>query len=375
VGAGLFARSLLKLQGEDLGFNRDNVLLVDIDPRLAGYKAKELESLYRQLLDRVGALPGVRAASIATYSPISGSRRSSTATVQGHTPEEGEDLNVSDMLVGPSYCATLGLPLLAGREIGQQDTPASPKVAMVNQSFAEYFFPGENAIGRRFSFSDDPKNAGEIEIVGVIGDVRYERASEKALRVSYRPILQVQEPGAFSSNLEIRTQGDPLASSKEVRSAIAQVDSKLPLVGLTSLNQQLLDSLRQERLIAQLVSFFGLLALVLACIGLYGVMAHAVARRTNEIGIRMALGAERGNILGMVLRETLTLIVIGVVVGIPVAVAGARLISSQLYGLNAADPLTLVMAAAILTTVGALAGYIPARRASRVDPMVALRRE
>jgi predicted permease len=256
-----------------------------------------------------------------------------------------------------------------------QDTPASAKVAMVNEAFANYFFPGQNPIGRRFNVDDDPKKADEIEIVGVIGDAKYQNAKAKPLRTAYRPILQVQGPGAFSSNLEIRTEGDPLAAATEVRAAIGQIDDKLPIVAVTSLDKQLSDSFQQERLIAQLVSVFGVLALVLACVGLYGVMAHTVARRTNEIGIRMALGAERRDILWMVLRETLSLVLAGVAIGVPVAIGGAQLISSQLYGLTAADPLTLAASSLALTAVAALAGYLPARRASRVDPLVALRYE
>jgi len=375
VGAGLFARSLLKLQSEDLGFNRDNVLLIDIDPRLAGYKAQQLSGLYRQLLERIGALPGVRAASIATYSPLSGSGRSSTISVSGYTPRPDEDMDVTDMLIGPGYCETLGLPIRAGREIGFQDTPASLKIALVNESFAKKFFEGENPVGRRFGYGDDAKSGADFEIVGVIGDVRYERAQEAAVPTVYRSILQAEGEGAFSSNLEIRTEGEPLTASSAVRSAIAQVDDKLPVVSVTSFSRQLADSLRQERLMTQLVSFFGVLALVLASVGLYGVMGHAVARRTNEIGIRMALGAERGSILWMVMRETLLLVATGIGIGVPVALGAARLVSAQLYGLSAADPLTLVSAVVGLIGVAALAGYLPARRASLVDPMVALRYE
>jgi predicted permease len=242
----------------------------------------------------------------------------------------------------------------------------------VNQAFAEYFFHVENPIGRRFGFGDDPKDSAGIGIVGVIGDAKYEDAREKPLRTVYRPILQEKE---YSANLEIRTQGDPLAMASSVRSAIAQVDDKLPIVAVNSLEKQFADSLQQERLIAELVSFFGVLALVLACVGLYGVMANTVMRRTNEIGIRMALGAERPRILWMVLRETLVLVLIGIVIGIPAAIVAARLVSTQLYGLTAADPLTLSAAAVVLIAVAALAGYLPARRASRVDPIVALRYE
>jgi predicted permease len=353
IGAGLFARSLLKLEHEDLGFNRENVLLVDIDPRLAGYKPKELSALYKQLLDRLGVLPGVRSTSIATYSPLSGTGRSSSITVVGYTPQTGEDMVVSDMLIGPSYCSTLGLPLLLGREIGLQDTPASARVAVVNETFAQSFFHGEDPVGRRFGFGDEEKDAGDIEIVGVIGDVKYDSARKKPVPTAYRPILQVQDQGAYSSNLEIRTEGDPLVASSSVRSAIAQVDDKLPIVGVTSFSKQLADSLRQERLIAQLVSFFGVLALTLACVGLYGVMGHAVSRRTNEIGIRMALGAKSQSILWMVLRETLILVAAGIAIGVPVALAAARLVSTQLYGLSAADPLTLAAAVALLIAVAA----------------------
>jgi len=375
IGAGLFSRSLLKLQHEELGFNRNNVLLVGIDTRLAGYKPKELSGLYGRLLERLGSVPGVRATSVATYSPLSGLSRTSSITVAGYTPPNDEELIVSDMLIGPNYCATLDLPLLMGRELGLQDTPASAKVAVVNQTFAQLFFPSENPIGHRFGYGDQIKNSGDIEIVGVMGDVKYESAKEKPLPTVYRPILQVQDAGAYTSNLEIRTEGNSLNIADTVRSAIAQVDDKLPIVGVTSFDKQLDDSLRQERLIAQLVSFFGALALLLACVGLYGVMGHAVARRTNEIGIRMALGAGRQGILWMVLRETLVLVLAGIVIGIPVALGAARLISAQLYGLNGADPLTLAGAVTVLIAVAAVSGSLPARRASEVDPMVALRYE
>jgi len=377
AGAGLFARSLMKLQEENVGFNRDNVLLVGIDPRLGGYKPTELSALYRQVLDRVGELPGVKAATIATYSPIAGTGRSSTITVRGYTPKTGEDMDVNDMLIGPGYCETLGVPLLLGREINIRDTPASQKIAVVNQSFAKYFFHGENPIGRRFYFGDedDPERGEELEIVGVLGDVKYESAKEEAGRTAYRPILQVQDKDAYSSNVEIRTAGDPASLAPTVRQVIGQVDTKLPIFGVTTLREQLSGALQQEKLIAELVSFFGLLALLLACIGLYGVMAHGVVRRTKEIGIRMALGAERRRIVWMVMRETIVLVLVGIAIGVPVALGAARLVSSQLFGLSAADPLTLLVAASLLTGVALLAGFLPARKASKVNPLIALRYE
>jgi predicted permease len=374
VGAGLFARSLIKLQQEDLGFNRDNVLLVSIDARLAGYKPADLSSVYRRLYDRLSTLPNVRAATLASFSPMSGRSSSSSLNLQGYTPRHGEDMNVSDILIGPDYGQTLGLPLLLGREIGIQDTAASTKVAVINQALAQYFFHDQNPIGRRLSFEQSPSKA-EIEIVGVIGDAKYQSAKEKADRMVYRPILQVQDQSVYSSVLQLRTAGDPLSVAAEVRAAIAQVDDKLPVVSVTSLRKQTDDALREEKLLAQLVSFFGLLALVLACVGLYGIMAHAVVRRTNEIGIRMALGAKRRDIIWMVLKETLVMVAIGMAIGVPAAWGAAHLISNQLFGLQPSDPLTLLSAVILLTLVAALAGYLPARRASRVDPLVALKYE
>ncbi|HVS81351.1 MAG TPA: ABC transporter permease [Pyrinomonadaceae bacterium] len=374
VGAGLFARSLIKLQQEDLGFNRDNVLLASVDTRLAGYKPDGLSALYRQLYDRLSALPSVRSVTLASYSPMSGTATNSSLAVRGYTPRPAENMVVADIFVGPKYGETLGLPLLLGREIGLQDTVSSTKVAVVNQAFAEAFFHNQNPIGRRITFEED-SDKDDLEIVGVIGDAKYRSAKEQADRTVYRPILQVQDQQAFNNVFELRTAGDPLSLAGEVRAAIAQVDEKLPVLNLTSLRTQTDESLRQERLLAQLVSFFGLLGLVLSCVGLYGIMAHAVLRRTNEIGIRMALGAERRDIIWMVLKESLLLVGAGLVIGVPAAWGAAHLISSQLFGLNPSDPATLSMAVVLLTLVAALAGYIPARKASRVDPLVALRYE
>jgi predicted permease len=374
VGAGLFARSLIKLQQEDLGFNRDNVLLASVDTRLAGYKPAGLSALYRQLYDRLSALPSVRSVTLASYSPMSGTATNSSLAVREYTPRPAENMVVADIFIGPKYGETLGLPLLLGREIGLQDTVSSTKVAVVNQAFAEAFFHNQNPIGRRITFEED-SDKDDLEIVGVIGDAKYDSAKEQADRTVYRPILQVQDQQTFNNVFELRTAGDPLSLAGEVRAAIAQVDEKLPVLNLTSLRTQTDESLRQERLLAQLVSFFGLLGLVLSCVGLYGIMAHAVVRRTNEIGIRMALGAQRRDIIWMVLKETLLMVAIGMAIGVPAAWGAAHLISSQLFGLRPSDPLTLLTAVILLTLVAALAGYLPARKASRVDPLVALRYE
>jgi len=248
---------------------------------------------------------------------------------------------------------------------------------VVNQSFAAHFFHGENPVGRRFYLGDenDPERGEDLEIVGVIGNVKYASAKRESEPTVYRPILQVQDSDAYSSDVEIRTTGDAASLAPMARAAINQVDPKLPVFGVTTLREQLAGALQQEKLVAELVSFFGLLALLLACIGLYGVMAHGVVRRTKEIGIRMALGAERGRIVWMVMRETILLVLVGITIGVPIALGAARLISNQLFGLNPADPLSLIVAAFVLTGVACLAGFLPARKASKVNPLIALRYE
>jgi predicted permease len=375
TGGGLFARSLMKLQGEDLGFDRNNVLLLGIDPRLAGYKPTELSTLYQQVVERLSSLPQVHSVSIATYSPLSGTRRSSSVQVPGYTAQPGENLDTQDILVAPKYAETLGMPLLRGRDINERDTPSSRQVAVINSAFAEHFFKDQNPIGRTFAFDDDTDKGAQIEIVGVVGDIKRDDVRDKPDPTVYRPIFQVQEQGAYTATIHIRTQSDPTSLAPQARQMLNQIDDKLPVFGVTTLSDQMHENLGQERLIAQLVSFFGALALILACIGLYGVMAQGVARRTSEIGIRMALGARGGNIAWMILRETLYLVLAGLVLGVPAALVGAKLISAQLFGLKPTDPLTLIGAAVVLTVVAMLAGYLPARRASRVNPLNALRYE
>ena len=374
VGAGLFARSLMNLQQQDLGFNRDNILLASVEARLAGYKPDQLSPLYRQIYDRLSALPNVQSATVSSYSPLSGTRRRSTVTVRGYTPGKDEDMNVADIFVGPRFGETLGMPLLMGREIGLQDTSVSTKVAVVNQAFAQAFFPNQNPIGRRITFEED-SDEDDCEIVGVIADSKYHDAKDRIDRTVFRPILQIDDGQSYINVFQLRTLGEPLNLTSEVRAAVAQVDSKLPVVNFTTLQVQTDRAFEQDKLVTQLVSFFGMLGLLLSCVGLYGIMGHAVGRRTNEIGIRLALGAQRGNILWMVMKESLVLVALGLAIGLPASWAAGKLISSQLFGLQTGDPLTLVTAVTLLSVVGALSGYLPARRASRVDPLISLRYE
>jgi len=312
---------------------------------------------------------------MATYAPLSGTHRSSSIKVTGYASQGDEDLVVEDILTGPKYAETLGVPLLRGREIEIRDTVSSPRVAVVNEAFAEQYFKDQNPIGRSFTFDDETDDGAPLEIIGVVGNIKPLEPHGFPEASVYRPILQIADDSAYSVTLHVRTLSDPTRLTEQVRQMINQTDSKLPIFGVTTIEAQLYDNLQQERLIAQLVSFFGALALILACIGLYGVMAHGVVRRTNEIGIRMALGARGGNIAWMVLRETLYLVLVGLVIGVPAALLGGRLISSQLFGTSPADPFTLVGASLVLTLVALLAGYLPARRASRVNPLKALRYE
>ena len=374
VGSGLLVRSLMNLAGAEVGFRRDGVVILDIDTRVAGLQTSELSDYYRRLLERVSGAPGVKSVTVATYSPMSGIGRSSSLTVEGYAAPAGEDAEAGVLLVGPRYAETLGIPIVKGRTLDDRDGPAATKVAFVNEAFARAYFAGVDPIGRRVSIGDDPKNP-RYEVVGVVGDARYDSPREAPSRILYLGILQAEDESAYSSDIEVRTAGDPMAAVADLRHAVTEVDARVPIASVTSLRTQVASSVSAETLLAQLVSVFSVLALVLACVGLYGVVSQAVARRTNEVGIRMALGADRRRILAMVLGEAGRLILIGLAVGIPGAALAARLLTTQLYGVAPADPLTLAASAGLLLAVALFAGYIPARRASRVEPLVALRAE
>ena len=372
IGAGLFLRTLVKLAQVDTGFNKDNVLLFGIDPPAVGYKEdSRLVSLYQQIEQRVSAEPGVRAASISFFTFNQGAW-DDPVVVQGRSPLSGIDNDVIHNVVGPGYFSTLGIPLLVGRVFGGHDTATSPKVAVINETMARQFFPGGSPIGRRFGIGDDPKHSNDIEVVGVVKDAKYMSLRERLWPAAYYPYTQRM---GYYYNFEVRYSGNPQAIIAEVRNAIGEVDRSLPVSYQSTLAQQVEHSIASQTLIARLSSFFGLLAVLLACVGIYGLMSYAVTRRTNEIGVRMALGAGRLSVLWMVMRESLILVGIGLVMGLPLALAGERLITKLLFGLEPTDPLSLVGAAIVLLALALVAGYLPARKASRVDPMVALRYE
>lgn len=373
IGAGLLGRSLQNLKDFYPGFNKDGVLLLSINPLMCGYNQAQLVPLYRRLLDRFRAIPGVRLATFSVHSPLSQNFSSTTLTVGGHKPRPGEELRPVDVeVVGPEYFKTMGTQVLVGQDFTAADRAGAPKIAIVNEALARHYFGEESPIGRQINIPGYRGDASSLQIVAVVKDAKYHDLREQASPVVYIPGFQFPESGV---TYEIRTATNPLNETTAVLGAIKAIDSRLPVLNIKTLNEQVDDSLVQERLVASLSSLFGLLALTLAAVGLFGLMTYVINRRAGEIGIRMALGATRGQIAAMVLRETLLLVFTGLVVGIPLAIGASRLITNQLYGLKPDDPVTILIASLVMTSIAVLAGYLPARRASRVDPMVALRCE
>lgn len=369
IGAGLFLRTLRNLEAVDVGFNRENLLLFRVDPRLSGYRGPQIANLYKQITERIEAVPGVRSAAISRHPLLSGSRRSSNIFVDGPANQTTDAAFIN--LVSDRFFETMEIPLLMGRGFNARDDERAPKVAVINQTLARKYFGDDNPLGRRFSFGSEASEE-KIEIVGIVRDAKYTSLREQIQPTLYTPYLQ-ENPGQM--NYAIRVTGDARALTPAVREAVRDVDSNLPLFDLKTQSQRSDESFRTERLFATLSSFFSLVATVLACIGLYGVMSYGVGRRTNEIGIRMALGATAPRVTRMVMREAMLVVVIGIVIGVGAAVATTRLIASMLFGLAPNDPLTIAVAALMMILVGSFAGYLPARRAARVDPMIALRYE
>ena len=366
--AGLFLRRLSDLRNADLGFRREHILLATLNPNRSGYTGERLSAAYREVLDRLAAMPGVRSATLSAGSPISGGAASRFATVEGYHPTAPER-RVFVNWIAPRFFETYGTPLLAGREFSFQDA-ASSHVAIVNRSMARHYFGDANPIGRHITLERDGQ---PFEIVGVVGDAKYLDLHEPAPRTVY--LCAFSEKGVNSHRFAIRAVGDPAALAADVRRIAAAVLKDVPVENMITLAAQMDASIVPERLTARLSALFGGLGSLLAAIGIYGLLAYTVARRTNEIGVRMALGASRGDVLRMVLVDALWMAGAGLAAGVPLAVWSRTLAASLINGLPATNVLMIVAGAAALTAVALAASYLPARRASRVDPMVALRYE
>jgi predicted permease len=376
-GAGLFVRSLQNLKTTETGIALDNLVTFQLSPALSGYDDARAENFYRSLLERLRSAPGVQSAGRAAVSLLSGDEWDSSTSVEGHKPADGEDMQAFMNALSPGYFETMKIPILEGRDFTLNDPlpwddvkAARPKVAIVNRKFAQHFFKGASAIGKRIGWGTGPETKLDITIVGVVADSLYEGPREGVRRQVFVP-----HHGKGSSVFYMRTHTGSAAAYGMIRNEVRQLDATLPVYALKTLEGQLDETLLTDRLVAMLAASFGFLAMLLASIGLYGVMAFVVARRTKELGIRMALGARPGSVVWLVMQEVLILLAIGLVVGIPSAMALGQLVSTQLYGIQPHDPVIVVATMVLLSVVSAAAGLIPARRASQIDPIFALHYE
>jgi predicted permease len=382
----LMSRSLGNLENQNFGVAVSNRFVMHIDPEGAGYTAERLPALYREIENRYSALPGVAHASLALYTPLEGDNWGDCILRQGHPiPHAGDRCNSTWDRVSSQFLQSIGVPMVRGRDFNEQDTSTSLPVAVVNEKFVKTFYPNEDPIGQHFGI-DDPKYSSAFEIVGVFRDFKMNNPREDVRPVFLRPLSQRfngfappydtgELQSMFVGSVLIDFNSRPQNGEEMLRRTLASIDPTLTVVDLTPFDRQVNDNFVQDRLLARLTSLFGVLALILASVGLYGVMSYFVVRRTSEIGIRMALGATRSSVMGIVLRGVGLQLGFGLVIGIPAALLAGNLMASQLYGVSAYDPLALIGATLVLALCATVAGLIPARRAASIDPMQALRTE
>ncbi|HTA69064.1 MAG TPA: ABC transporter permease [Bryobacteraceae bacterium] len=369
IGAGLFARSLYNLKNIDAGFHTDHLISFAVQPSLNGYSQERMRSLFERLRENIGRLPGIRTASMSEVGLLSGDNESTSIEIEGYQAKEDEDMNVFQDKIGPGFFATLGIPLLAGRDFTNADGPKAPLTIIVNERFARHFFGDQNPIGRRIHFR---REKDSLEIVGVVRDGKIVELREKPLRCVYLPYAQSQ---VQYMTFYARTTQEPSVMTQTLREEVRRQDPNLPIFNVKTMEDQIDESLFMDRLVAALSASFGALATLLAAVGLYGVMAYMVVRRTREIGIRMALGADRRQVLRLVMKEVVAVAVVGIGIAVLASLAMGRLIQSQLLDVSARDPWVMAAATLTLAVVALLAGFLPALRATRVDPLTALRYE
>jgi predicted permease len=373
VVAGLFLRSFKNLAKVQIGYDTDHLLYFSVSPLSYGYRRPEVAQLFQQMLERLNALPNLRGATLMENGLFGGGDSNSDISVEGAKPATAGPQDSHWDMVGPNYFSTAGIPILYGREIGPQDSGHGQRVGLVNQTAARYFFGDANPIGKRIAVKTTLGSA-DFVVIGVVADSKHGSVREKPQRRFYVPFFNpIGE--ANSASFLVRTSADPAGAASTIRAAVKQMAGNLPPIDIQTMNQRISQSLASDRTITELSGVFGPLAMILVCIGLYGVMSYAVSGRTGEIGIRMALGAQRKSVLWLILRESLLLIVIGVGIGVPAILGASQWIASLLFGVKPADIAALSLAAAILFAAGTLACYFPARRAMRVEPTVALRYE
>jgi predicted permease len=373
IAAGLMIRSLRALHDVDFGFEREKVVVAWIFPALAGYDHVKEMNLYRDLPERLKAIPGILSTSLLRVRMLGGGwYRDVWAQSAEIVPEQNRKVRCDP--VGPRFFETMGIKLLRGREFSPSDSETAPKVAVISEAMARKFFPDQNPIGLHLGFGG-PQTRGDIQIVGVARDVRHGAPDERPVESVYVPYTQAPADQLGQMNLMVRSTASPSTVIAAMRRELQSLDWNLPLVGVQTQAEEIDDAFGRQRSLATLLSIFGAVTLLLTSIGLYGTMSHAVARRTKELGIRMALGAGKDNVRWMVLRQALLVVLIGVAIGIPVAAAATRLIASMLFAVTTTDPISISGAILGMFATAALATWIPCARATRVDPIVALRYE